>query len=63
MFIYVTSETYARVVRFEEENFFINPETNEKVAFPSINEQSSLLLSVIVPAYNEEQRCKSSCTL
>ena len=27
-------------------------------AFPNIKEKSSLKLSVIVPAYNEEERCK-----
>lgn len=56
LFIYFTSTTYAKVVMFDAEKFFIDPKSNEKHSFPSIDDRSSVLLSVIVPAYNEEQR-------
>nr|CAG4647323.1 EOG090X0BIY [Megafenestra aurita]SVE92593.1 EOG090X0BIY [Megafenestra aurita] len=56
IFIYATSETYAKVVRFKDENYFLNPKTNEKEKFPSIEDKPTLLLSVIIPAYNEEKR-------
>jgi len=30
---------------------------DSKVPFPSLSEEASVDLSVVVPAYNEEQRC------
>lgn len=59
LFIYLTSVTYAKVVRFKEEQFYLNPRSGEKQPFPSIGDKSTVLLSVIVPAYNEEKRCKN----
>ena len=56
IFIYITSETYAKVSRYEEEYFFYDPVSKVKVRFSSIDEESSVHLSVVVPAYNEEQR-------
>ncbi|XP_057366284.1 dolichyl-phosphate beta-glucosyltransferase-like isoform X2 [Daphnia carinata] len=56
LFIYLTSETYAKVIRFKEEKFFLDPNTAEKQRFPSIEDESTIWLSVIVPAYNEEKR-------
>lgn len=49
---------YPDVVRYEDEKHFINTETNENEKFPSLNDEPSLSLSVIVPAYDEEQRRK-----
>lgn len=34
----------------------MDPKTAEKLRFPSIEDESTILLSVIVPAYNEEKR-------
>ncbi|XP_046461850.1 dolichyl-phosphate beta-glucosyltransferase-like [Daphnia pulex] len=56
LFIYITSVTYAKVVRFKEEKFYLNPKSGEKEPFPSIEDEPTVLLSVIVPAYNEEKR-------
>nr|SVE74385.1 EOG090X0BIY [Daphnia barbata] len=56
LFIYLTSETYAKIIRYREEQFYLDPNTREKKQFPSIEDPSTLLLSVIVPAYNEEKR-------
>lgn len=58
MFVFFTSETYAKIEVLEGENTFFNPSTKEKLAFPSIDDEPSVLLSVIIPAYNEEQRRK-----
>jgi dolichyl-phosphate beta-glucosyltransferase len=35
---------------------FVDPNNNRKMSFPAIKESSSVYLSVIVPAYNEEER-------
>lgn len=43
----------------EEEEFYNDPVSKRKVKFPSIQDPYSVHLSVIVPAYNEEDRCKS----
>nr|SVE86956.1 EOG090X0BIY [Daphnia similis] len=56
LFIYLTSETYAKVIRFKDEQFYLDPKTAEKQRFPSIEDESTIWLSVIVPAYNEEKR-------
>ena len=42
----------------ENEKYFFDPSTNSKVKFPSILSVSTVYLSVIVPSYNEEKRCK-----
>jgi len=59
LFLFATSQTYAKIVRFDEENSYRNPKSNEIFPFPSINDVSSVFLSIIVPAYNEEKRCKT----
>uniref|UniRef100_A0A1B0D386 Dolichyl-phosphate beta-glucosyltransferase n=1 Tax=Phlebotomus papatasi TaxID=29031 RepID=A0A1B0D386_PHLPP len=47
---------YPRIVRHKEENYFTDPVTQTRQEFPSIEEEPALDLSVIVPAYNEEDR-------
>ncbi|XP_012054991.1 PREDICTED: dolichyl-phosphate beta-glucosyltransferase [Atta cephalotes] len=54
--IYVTSERYPKISRDESEKFFFNCQTKIKEAFPSLYDPWSVQLSVIIPAYNEEQR-------
>ncbi|CAG9858381.1 unnamed protein product [Phyllotreta striolata] len=51
-----TSKTYPLVFRSKKEKYFIDPLTGKQVPFPSLDESSSIHLSVIVPAYNEEVR-------
>ncbi|XP_022320545.2 dolichyl-phosphate beta-glucosyltransferase-like [Crassostrea virginica] len=51
----MSTKPYPELGRFESEKYFLN-EKNEKCLFPSINEPASVELSVIVPAYNEEER-------
>ena len=59
MFIYATtSDTLAVIERFPDEKFFIDPaKQNKKCPFPYLERESSIDLSVIVPSYNEEERC------
>lgn len=52
----MTSERYPKISRDENEQFFYNCRTKRREAFPSLHDPWSVHLSVIVPAYNEEQR-------
>ncbi|KAL6265428.1 hypothetical protein P5V15_002225 [Pogonomyrmex californicus] len=54
--IYMTSEQYPKIWRDKNEKFFFNYEIGKKEAFPSLHDPWSVHLSVIIPAYNEEQR-------
>ncbi|KAL0099502.1 hypothetical protein PUN28_020191 [Cardiocondyla obscurior] len=54
--IYVTSEQYPKIWREESEKFYFDCQTKKKEAFPSLHDPWSVHLSVIIPAYNEEQR-------
>ena len=49
------SDTYPKVRIFEEEKTFENDKGNQE-KFPSLDDNASLDLSVIVPAYNEQDR-------
>lgn len=51
-----TSKAYPLIVRSKKEKYFIDPISGKEVPFPTNNEKSSVHLSVIVPAYNEEIR-------
>jgi len=50
------STPYARMPQTENENYYLNPNTNKKEKFPSIKSAASVYLSVIVPSYYEETR-------
>lgn len=58
MVIYLTTKPYPGVERLEEEEFYKDPKSKNKIKFPSIQDPYSVNLSVIVPAYNEEERRK-----
>ncbi|XP_055681698.1 dolichyl-phosphate beta-glucosyltransferase [Lutzomyia longipalpis] len=47
---------YPRILRHKEEKYYTDPSTKEQKNFPSIEDEASVDLSVIVPAYNEESR-------
>ncbi|XP_014209510.1 dolichyl-phosphate beta-glucosyltransferase [Copidosoma floridanum] len=53
------TDVYPKVVRCEEEKFFLDPASGTKRTFPSLADDWSINLSVIVPAYNEETRLPS----
>jgi dolichyl-phosphate beta-glucosyltransferase len=42
----------------EPEKYFLDPQSKRKVVFPSLADDASVDLTVVVPAYNEEERCK-----
>lgn len=56
--LYLTTSKYPKIHRFESENFFYNPKNEKTEPFPSIEDNWSIHLSVIIPAYNEEERCE-----
>lgn len=58
MVLYMITERYPKIWRDEKEKYFFNPKTGTTEAFPSLYDNWSVHLSVIIPAYNEETRCK-----
>lgn len=54
--LYVTTQPYPKIRRDEKEKYFINAKTKKAEPFPSLYDDWSIHLSVIIPAYNEEQR-------
>jgi len=51
------SSPIPNIIRYESEKYFLDPKTNERILFPSLlRDEASLYLSVIVPAFNEENR-------
>lgn len=54
--MYVITSPYPNVIRHKDEKYYIDGKNGEKKLFPSLNDPSSIHLSVIVPAYNEEER-------
>ncbi|XP_071087179.1 dolichyl-phosphate beta-glucosyltransferase-like [Haliotis cracherodii] len=57
--IYVTSVAYPDLGRYESEKFFHDPKRKTESEFPSIHDPPSVDLTVVVPAYNEEERLSS----
>nr|CAG4638672.1 EOG090X0BIY [Cyclestheria hislopi] len=55
-FKYISSQKYAAVVRHKEEECFYDPFLDKTVTFPSLDDPATISLSVIVPAYCEENR-------
>nr|XP_054754765.1 dolichyl-phosphate beta-glucosyltransferase-like isoform X1 [Lytechinus pictus] len=56
VFVYITTPQ-PNMKRFESEKTFVDPQNKgQRLPFPSINDQPTLALSVIVPSYFEEKR-------
>ena len=53
--IYVTSDTYPKVQIYEAEKTF-EGDAGKLENFPNLDDNASLELSIIVPAYNEQDR-------
>lgn len=53
-----TSNVYPVINRSKKEKYYVDPKTGNEQLFPSIKDEPTINLSVIVPAYNEEVRCK-----
>ena len=59
MVIKATTSPYPDLHRHESEKFFTDPKKKDsKLPFPNMSDPPSIDLSVIVPAYNEEERCE-----
>ena len=54
--LYISDGPYPVITMAESEKNFKDPKTGEYSMFPTIHDKPSKSLSVIVPAYNEEQR-------
>lgn len=44
--------------RYESEKYYYDPHSKSKTLFPSISDAGTISLSVVIPAYNEENRSK-----
>jgi len=51
-----TTDLIPNITRWETEKTFIDVATEERKEFPFLEERSAVVLSVVVPAYNEEDR-------
>lgn len=56
--LYFKDSPYAHKHRSDNEKHFID-ENARKVPFPSLEDEGTLDLSIIVPAYNEQDRSKT----
>lgn len=56
--IYIFTSPYPDLTRHEKETYFVDPKSGATCSFPSIKDAPSIDLSVVVPAYNEEERCE-----
>ena len=56
---FTTWNVVPKITRLEGEKYFKDPNKNNATyPFPFMEEEGSIDLSVIVPSYNEEERCK-----
>ena len=58
IYMYITTEKEPFLKRYESEKFYYDPSSGKKLAFNSVFDSPSLLLSVVIPAYNEQGRSK-----
>lgn len=56
LILYITTQPYPKIWRDGKEKVFFDHKTKEYQDFPSLYNDWSVNLSVIVPAYNEEER-------
>ena len=55
----ILTKPHPVICRHESEKFFVNPGIENKcMPFPRLCDPPSVDLSVIIPAYDEEHRCK-----
>lgn len=49
---------YPETSRSKKEKLFLDSISGDSLEFPSIDDKQSIHLTVVVPAYEEEERCK-----
>lgn len=54
--LYVITTPFPEVERFPEETTYYDSKSKSKLKFPKIEQAATLNLSVVIPAYNEEER-------
>lgn len=54
--LYVATQPYPNIWRDEKEKYFYNPRSGSNESFPWINDAWGVHISIVIPAYNEEQR-------
>ncbi|XP_053695742.1 dolichyl-phosphate beta-glucosyltransferase [Sabethes cyaneus] len=52
----VTTTPFPKIIRHKKEEYFENPTTGEKHKFASLEDEPTIQLSVIIPAFDEEKR-------
>ena len=58
-FLRWTTVVEPNLSRADPEKVYLDPKSNTKAEFPStVESDPSLYISLVVPAYNEEERCK-----
>lgn len=60
MFLRLTTKREPDLQRAESEKSFMDPGTEKRHPFPSITSPPSVDMTLVVPAYNEQNRCKHS---
>ena len=63
VFLWLTTERDPDLERADSEKVFVDPGTMEKHSFPSITSEPSIGITLVVPAYNEQKRCKCTFSL
>ena len=58
VFLWLMTERDPDLERADSEKVFMDPGTMEKHPFPSITSEPSIGITLVVPAYNEQKRCK-----
>ena len=58
-----TTKPFVQILRFDEEQYFWNESKRAKERFPSISDTASVSLSLIIPAYNEQNRREFVCNV
>lgn len=46
------------LAREESEQTFLDPSTGKKHVFPSVDDPPTIYMTLVAPAYKEEERCK-----
>lgn len=62
VFLTVTSSREPDLHRDPSEKCFEDPTSGEMQPFPSITDPPSIHLSLVVPAYKEQDRCACACS-
>ena len=60
--VYLTTSSQPDSCTYESEKSFKNPNNGSLLLFPSLQEKGTHDLTVVIPAFDEEKRCKLNKT-